>query len=316
MVESIAITGIGSYLPARILSNAELPPLDKPYPPEELQKLGVTHRGQADPDTETIPEMAARAAEKALARAGCSADSLDFIVLANWTQRRFLPDFAPALQARIGAHSAFAFDVSTACAGFVYGVAVAAGFLHQPRFHRGLVVASETTSYRARPHSKATLVFGDAAGAFVLERGARPDQARLLDYELMTDGRHHQAMEVNAQGHVVTHIAQKELQALAIHSFSTASQRILERQGMTLDDVTWVVPHSGTAGIQALLLRTLDIEPARVLVNFPRIGNVSSAAIPAALDEHLAAGTIKPGDVILSPTTGSGWYAAAMLYQV
>lgn len=276
----------------------------------------MSHRGWADPVTETIPEMAARAAERALARAGCAADSLDVIVLANWTQRRFLPDFAPALQERIGARQAFAFDISTACAGFVYGVAVASGFLHQPRFQRALVVASETTSYRARPHSKATLVFGDAAGAFVLERTDRPGLPRLLDYELMTDGRHHDAMEVNAQGHVVTHIPQKALQALAIHSFSTASHRILARQGMTLDDVTWVVPHSGTAGIQALLLRTLDIDPARVLVNFPRIGNASSAAIPAALDEFVSNGTIRPGDVVLSPTTGSGWYAAAMLYQM
>ncbi|MFT4978743.1 MAG: 3-oxoacyl-[acyl-carrier-protein] synthase-3 [Myxococcota bacterium] len=315
MVEPISITGIGHYLPARLLSNADLPPLDKPCPPEVLDRIGVTHRGWAD-DEETIPEMAARAARRALASADCRPEDLDFIVLANWTQRRFLPDFAPKLQALLGAPQAFAFDVSTSCSGFVFGVAIASGFLQQPRFSKGLVVASETTSKRARPNSKATLVFGDAAGAFVLERGAKPGSARLLDYELMTDGKYYEAMEINDLGHVVTNIHQKDLQALAIKSFAVASQRVLDRQGMTLDDVTWVVPHSGTAGIQALLLRTLEIPPERVLVNFPRIGNVSSAAIPAALTEFVDNGTIKPGDIVLSPTTGSGWYAAAMLYQL
>lgn len=315
MAEPIAITGAGRYLPAHLLSNDALPPLDKPCPPEILERLGVHQRGWAG-EEETIPEMAARAARVALDRAGCAPESLDFIILSNWTQRRFLPDFAPKLQHLLGAPQAFAFDVSTSCSGFVFGVAIAQGFLQQPRHHRGLVVASETTSRRARPHSKATLVFGDAAGAVVLEKGVRPGQARLLDVELMTDGRYYEAMQINADGHVETHISQKELQALAVHSFSTASQRVLQRQGMTLDDVDWVVPHSGTAGIQALLLRTLGVSPDRVLVNFPRIGNVSSAAIPAALTEFVEDGTIKPGDVVLSPTTGSGWYAAAMLYQM
>jgi len=315
MVEPISIAGVGRYLPARRLNNADLPPLDKPCPPAVLERIGVTERGWAS-EEETIPVMAARAAGRALESAGCTADSLDFIILSNWTQRRFLPDFAPKVQHLLGAPQAFAFDVSTSCSGFVYGVAIAQGFLQQPRFKRGLVVASETTSQRARPHSKATLVFGDAAGAAVLERGWSPGRARLLDVELMTDGRYYEAMQINPAGHVETHIPQKELQALAIHSFATASQRVLERQGMTLDDVDWVVPHSGTAGIQALLLDTLKISPDRVLINFPRIGNVSSAAIPAALTEYVDNGTIKPGDVVLSPTTGSGWYAAAMLYQM
>jgi 3-oxoacyl-[acyl-carrier-protein] synthase-3 len=315
-MERVAITGLGSYLPRRMLSNEELiPQLDKPITDAQLARMGVTRRGWAG-EGESIPEMAARAATAALERAGVAPTELDFIVLANWTQRRFIPDFAPHLQALLGAPQAFAFDISTACAGFVYGAAVAHGFLQTPRFSRGLVVASETTSRRARPHSKATLVFGDAAGAFVLERGAREGAGELIDYELMTDGSKYEAMGVNAEGHVYTQIDQKELQKLAIHSFSTATRAVLERQGLTLDDVDWVVPHSGTAGIQALLLRTLEVDPARVLINFPRIGNVSSAAIPTSLDEHLQAGVIKPGDLVLSPTTGTGWYAAAMLYRV
>lgn len=310
----ISITGIGSYLPRRMLTNDDLD-LDKPVTQAQLDKLGVSTRGRAG-EGESIPEMAAAAARTALERAGVEASELDFIVLANWTQRQFIPDFAPRLQALLGAPQAFAFDISTACAGFAFGAGVARGFLQDPRHKRCLIVASETTSQRARPHSKATLVFGDAAGAWVLERGEVEGAGRLIDLELMTDGSKYDAMGINEAGHVYTSIDQKSLQQLAIHSFRTATEAVLTRNGLTLDDVDWIVPHSGTAGIQALLLRTLEVAPERVLINFPRIGNVSSAAIPAALDEFVASGQVKKGDLVLSPTTGTGWYAAAMLYRV
>lgn len=313
-MNTVHVIGTGAYLPRRMLDNADLPALDRPPTPEELAKIGVHRRGWAG-DGESIPEMAAAASRQALARAGVDPAELDFIVLANWTQRRLLPDFAPKVQALLGAHRAFAFDVATACAGFAFAVEIARSFLQNPRYKRGLVVASETTSWRARPHSKATLVFGDAAGAWVVERDAGRGH-QLVDVELGTDGRYFDAMEMNAEGHTVTHIPQKELQALATRSFQEATAAVLGRHGLTLDDVDYVVPHSGTAGIQALLLRVLDLPPERVLTNFPSIGNVSSAAIPTALEAYLADGTLKPGHLILSPTTGSGWYAAALLYRI
>ncbi len=312
-MQRVRITGVGRYLPERLLNNTELPALDKPITDEQIERIGVHSRGWAS-DEESIDHMAAAAALSALEAAGRSAKDLDFIVLANWTQRRFFPDFAARVQHRLDAPQAFAFDVSTACAGFAFGAGVARGLLQLPQNKIGLVVASETTSRRARPQSKATLVFGDAAGAWVVE-GGEGAGGELLDVEMMTDGRHADAMEIDGQGHVRTHIDQKTLQNLAIHSFRTASDRVLDRAGLTLDDLDWIVPHSGTAGIQALLLRTLKVDPAKVLVNFPEVGNVSSAAIPVALDDFMKRGIIKSGDLILSPTTGSGWYAAAMLYR-
>lgn len=312
-MDPVAITGIGSYLPRRSLETWELPALDKPYPPEAIERLGVRRRGLAD-EEETIPEMAAAAARVALERAGRTADEMDFIVLANWTQRRYLPDLAARVQALLGARKAFAFDVATACAGFATGTLVARGLL-ATTCQRGLVIASETTSHRARPHSKATVIFGDGAGAWVLERGTT-EGPHLLDVELLTDGEQFDAMTIDAHGHVITHIDQKQLQHLATDSFIRASQAVLGRQGLTLDDVDWIVPHSGTAGIQALLIDVLKVDPEKVLVNFPTVGNLSSAAIPVALDAFQSEGPIRPGDLILSPTTGSGWYAAALLYRV
>lgn len=312
-MEPVGIIGVGSYLPRTMHTNETLPPLDTPATDADLEKIGVWRRGWAG-DGEGIAEMAASAAQAALKQAGRGPGELDFVIVANWTQRRFLPDFAPKVQALLGAPQAFAFDVATACAGFAYGVEMARSLLQNPRYQRGVVVASETTSQRGRPGSKATLVFGDAAGAWVIERGEAGH--RILDVELGTDGTQYEAMEINEAGHVVTHIAQKDLQQLAIHSFRTATERVLSRNGMTLDDVDWIVPHSGTAGIQALLLRTLEVSEDRVLTNFREIGNVSSAAIPTAYDQFLREGRLKPGDVVLSPTTGSGWYSAAILVRL
>ena len=312
-MQPICFTGMGHVLPRRMLDNDDLPPLDKPITPAQLARIGVHRRGWAG-EGESIPELAAAAAEKALADAGVDPASLDFILLANWTQRRLLPDFAPKLQQLIGAPQAFAFDVATACAGFVTALGIAEGYLQNPRFERGLIVGAETTSRVARPHSKATLVFGDAASAWVVERGSHGHQ--VLAWELATDGRYHDAMEINRDGHCVTHIAQKDLQAVAVRSFRTASAAVLDRAGFTLDDVDWIVPHSGTAGIQALLLDTLEISEDRVLTNYREIGNVSSAAIPSSLDQYWREGRIRSGDLILSPTTGSGWYAGAALYRM
>ncbi|HEV8320336.1 MAG TPA: ketoacyl-ACP synthase III [Myxococcota bacterium] len=315
-MHDVHITGLGGYLPAVMHTNDTLPPLDAPLADGEDVRIGVRRRGWASEAAgESIPEMAAAAARQALARAGIAPGELDLVLLANWTQRRFIPEHAPRLQALLGAGRAFAFDLCTACAGFVYGVAVAHAFLQNPRFSRALVVASETTSRRGRPGSKSTLIFGDGAGAAVVERGAAGG-ARVLDYELATDGAHHGAMEIDEHGWVRTHLPQKELNALAARSFAEPAARLLARAGRTMDDVDWVVPHSGTAGIQATLIRALAVPAEKVLSNFATIGNVSSAAIPLALDEFVAAGRIRPGDTVLSPTTGTGWYAAALLLEM
>jgi len=312
----VRITGLGSYLPALMHTNETLPPLDAPLAPGDAERIGVFRRGWADAAAgESIAEMAAAAGRQALRRAGVDAAALDLVILANWTERRYLPDHAPKLQALLGATGAAAFDLGTACAGFVYGIGIAHAFLEGGRFARALVVASEVTSRRGRPGSKSSLIFGDGAGAAVLERGA-PAGARILGYELATEGALHGAMEIDERGWVKTHIPQRELNALAARSFAEPSARLLARAGRTMADVDWVVPHSGTAGIQATLVRALGVPAEKVLSNFARVGNVSSAAIPIALDEFVSAGRIRQGDVVLSPTTGSGWYAAALLYEM
>jgi 3-oxoacyl-[acyl-carrier-protein] synthase III len=320
----VRLTGLGSYLPARMYTNENLPPLDEPISAEELDRIGVHCRGWAS-ESEGIAEMAAAAGQRALDRAGVAAADLDLVILANWTRRRYLPEFAPRLKQLLGADRAFAHDLGCACAGFLYGVSTAADLLRNPRHRRALVVASETTSQRARPGSRGTLILGDGAGAFVLERAdcLEPSSesdgrhtGRLIDCELAADGSHSDIMEITADGWVKTHIPQRELCALAARSIRDVGGRLLARNRLSLADVTWVIPHSGTAGVQAAIVRTLEIPPEKVLTNYASVGNVSSASIPVALDHFIGSGRVRPGDLVLSAAVGGGWYAAAALYTV
>ena len=313
-MERVAITGFGSYLPQRMLDNEELPPFDDPITADEVTRIGVFRRGWAD-DSEGIVEMAAAASKRALDRAGVAADDLDLVILANWTERRYIPEHSPRLLHLLGARRAFGWDVSCACAGFLYGLGIAHGFLQNRRFSRALVVASERTSRRGRPGSKAKLILADAAGAFVLER-KEGTSGRLVDFELATRGEHHGIMNISEEGWVRTVIKQRELNELAADSMCAVAQRVLTRNGVSLDRVDWVVPHSGTAGVQATVARSLGVRPSKILSNFATVGNVSSASIPTAIDEYVRAGTIKPGDLVLSAAVGTGWYAAAALYSV
>jgi 3-oxoacyl-[acyl-carrier-protein] synthase III len=310
----VSITGIGAYLPRRMVENRDLPTLDVALEDGEIERIGVSRRGWAD-GSEGIAEMAAEAARVALARAELDAAALDLIILANWTQRRYIPEFAPRLQALLGAPKSVAFDLCCACAGFLYGLGLAHSFLVGGRFARALVVGSETTSRRARPHSKGTLILGDAAGAMVLERD-EDRGGRLLDYELATQGEHHDIMDISPEGWVRTRIAQNDLNRLAGRSIADISARLLARNGLTLDDVDWVVPHSGTAGVQRAVAHALQIAPEKVLTNYAQVGNVSSASIPTALQQFIDEGRLQTGQLVLSAAVGTGWYAAGALYSL
>jgi 3-oxoacyl-[acyl-carrier-protein] synthase-3 len=121
-------------------------------------------------------------------------------------------------------------------------------------------------------------------------------------------------MDITQDGWVRTHIAQRELCGLAARSIAGVASRLLARNQLSLSDVHWVIPHSGTAGVQAAIVRVLELPAERILTNYADVGNVSSASIPVALDHFIARGQVKPGDLVLSAAVGGGWYAAAALY--
>jgi 3-oxoacyl-[acyl-carrier-protein] synthase-3 len=309
----VHLTAVSCYLPNRSVSNAALPALDPPLSEEQLARFGVLARGVADP-SETVVEMAVRAANDALSRADVTPASLDFVLLANWSERRYVPDLAPLVAHRLGAHRAFAYDVGAACCGFVIGLSNAWGYLQQPRFNRGLVVSADRSSQRMRPGSRATIVFGDGAAAAVVD-ATNEHGFRLRDYELRSDGAHSGIMEVDAEAYLVPHIPQRELNPLAGMSMAKAAHTLLERNGLTLDDIDYVVPHSGTAGVQEQLLTHLGVPPAKVLTNFPSVGNMTSASIPSSMRHFLDHGTLNTSHRILAVAVGLGWNFVAMLLE-
>ncbi|MFZ5889534.1 MAG: 3-oxoacyl-ACP synthase III family protein [Myxococcota bacterium] len=310
----LSITGLGVYLPRRSLDNAELPALDQPHTRAEMDAVGVLRRGVAC-DDEGVLEMAVASARAALSEARVTAAELDFIVLANWTERRYVPDFAPKIQQALGAERAFAFDVCGACCGFLYGLSLAQGYLANPRYARGLVIASDRSTRLIRPRSRGTLIFGDAAAAAVVERDAKRG-IRLLDYELRTDGARSNLMEVGHDGYLVSHAKQREVNQLAVDSLCRVMRDLLARHGMSLSSIDYIVPHSGTPGIQRMLAQALDIDPRRVLTNLPIVGNVTTAAIPVAMRHFLDNGPLAPGQLLLSAAVGLGWNYAGALFSL
>ena len=308
------MTGLGTYLPERLVTNRELPALEPPHTLADMDKVGVRARGIAS-EQEDVLFMAVRAAERALAQAQVSAQSLDFLILANWTERRYVPDFAPRVQHALGAQRAFAFDVGCACAGFLYGLTIAHGYLQNSRYRCGLVLASDRSTRKLRPRSRATLVFGDAAAAMVVEKDAGRG-GRLIDYELRTDGSQHGIMDIDADGYLNPKIKQRELNQLAGRSLAAVSRTLLERNELTLDDVDWFLPHSGTAGVQAMLAEHLGAPPEKTLNNLADVGNVTTASIPISLDHFVKRGLMKPGQRVLSAAVGLGWQYCAVLYTL
>jgi 3-oxoacyl-[acyl-carrier-protein] synthase-3 len=310
----LRITGLGTYLPERSVTNGELSPLEPPHSLADMDKVGVRARGIAA-DHEDVLFMATEAGRRALARAQVEPASLDFVILANWSERRYVPDFAPLVQQALGAERAFAFDVGCACAGFLYGLSMAHGYLQNPRYARGLVVASDRSTRRLRPGSRANLVFGDAAAAVVVERDAARG-IRLIDYELRTDGARHGIMDVDARGYLDPKIKQRELNQLAGRTLAEVSRALLDRNRLGLNDVDWILPHSGTAGVQAMLAEHLGASPDKTLTNLADVGNVTSASIPVSLAHFIERGVLRHGDRILSAAVGLGWHYCAVLYTL
>ena len=311
-MSELFITGLGTYLPKRMVTNHDLAALEPSRTLEEIERIGIRSRGFAG-DGEGVLEMALSAARDALSEAGLAPIDLDFLILANWTERRYVPDFAPRIQRALGAERAFAFDVCCACSGFLFGLSIAHGYLQNPRFSRGLVLASERSSHRMRPGSRARLVFGDGAAAAVVERDAGRG-GKLIDYELRTDGSRSDIMEIDADGYLEPHIKQRELNDLAGRSIAEVCGALLERNRLSLSDVDWIIPHSGTAGVQLMVAEHLRAPREKVLTNLVDVGNLTAASIPTALHHFKRLGVVKPGSLILSASVGLGWQYAGALY--
>jgi len=318
--------GTGSYLPAKVLRNADLEQMVDTSNEWILTRTGIAERRIAAAG-ETASDMAAAAARQALEQAGVSPEEVDLIIVATVTPDMLFPNTACFLQDKIGAVNAVCFDLEAACSGFLYAVETARHFLASGDRRTALVVGSEKLSSFTDWEDRSTCVlFGDGAGAVLLRAG---NAGRgVIGTVMGSDGALTELLNIPGGGSL--HPASPETIGLRLHSIKMtgnevfkhavrcmyeAAVAVLEREGMTIDDVDWIVPHQANMRILKAVASRLGDCWDKFCVNLDRVGNMSGASVPVALDEAVRDGRIQEGHTVLFVVFGGGFTWGAMLVE-
>lgn len=323
LVRRAVITGTGSALPPRRVSNAELAQQVDTTDEWIVERTGIRFRHIAGPD-ETTATLGVQAAQAALAAAGTAAGDIDLIVLATATPDQTFPATATKVQAALGIDDCIAFDVAAVCSGFLYALQVAESMIRAGNAGRALVIGSETFSRILDWEDRTTCVlFGDGAGAIVLEaqETAAEGGRGVLSTKLHADGRHNQLLYVDGGPSTTGTVGKlrmkgKEVFRHAVVNLASVMGESLAAAGLTPADVDWVVPHQANARILDATARKLDLAPEKVIVTVDRHANTSAASVPLALDAAVADGRIKRGDLLVLEAMGGGftWGAAVVRF--
>jgi len=312
------ILGTGAYAPERVLTNRDLEKMVDTSDEWIRERTGIGERRIAA-DGEAASDLALRAAQRALEAAGVLPTDLDMIIVGTISPDHPMPACAAYLQRKLGASQIPSFDVSAACAGFLYGLSIGDQFVRTGALKRVLVVGVELLSRILNWKDRATCVlFGDGAGAVVL--GPADDDGRgVLSTKLHTDASLTDSLYIPAGGSRERLTAEgiaaqrdkvvmvgSDIFKIAVKNLTGASRAALEAAGMAPDSVKWVVPHQANLRIIANVAQRLDIPLERFVLNIERYGNTSSASIPIALDEAVRDGRIQKGDTVLMCALGAG----------
>jgi 3-oxoacyl-[acyl-carrier-protein] synthase III len=317
------ILGCGSYLPAQILTNADLARKVDTSDEWIVQRTGIHERHIAAPG-EVTSDMATAAARAALAHAKIDAQSIDLIVLATSTPDNTFPASAVAVQAALGIHHGAAFDLQAVCSGFVFALSTADSLLKSGAFSRALVIGAETFSRILDWTDRGTCVlFGDGAGAVVLDRQEQPGTAEdrgVLTVKLRSDGRHKSKLYVDggpSSTGTVGHLRMegKEVFRHAVAMITDVVEDAFKATGYTAADIDWFIPHQANKRIIDGSAHKLGIPPGKIVVTVDRHGNTSAASIPLALNDAVADRRIKRGDLLLLEAMGGGFTWGAALIR-
>ena len=310
------VVGVGGYLPARIVANAELEARLDTSDAWISERTGILQRHVAA-DGELTSDLAIAAARGALAEAAIAPGEIDLIVLATTTPDETFPATAVRVQAALGCGRAIAFDIQAVCSGFVYALAVADNFLRVGQARTALVIGAETFSRILDWTDRGTAVlFGDGAGAVVL-RAEYPDAGQetargILSTHLHADGRHHDALYADGgpsstPGRTgVVRMNGREVFRHAVDKLASVVEEALEANGLSPADVDWLVPHQANRRIIDGMAKKLGLPPERVIVTVDRHANTSAASIPLALWEATTARRFAPGEIVLLEAIGGG----------
>ena len=318
--DPISITGLGVYVPERILTNDELSTLVDTTDEWIMARTGIRERRIAAPE-EALTDLALPAARAALAHAGVEASQIDLLICATVTPDMMFPTSSALLADELGAPRAAAYDLLAGCTGFVYALVQAYGMIAAGVAERALVVGGDVLSRILDWSDRSTLVlFGDGAGAVVLERVEQPG---FLGFELGADGGggihlslpgsgSRKLEDATANGYV--HMNGREVFKFATRVLVSSAQAVLERCGVAVEDVDVYVPHQANVRIMDHAAEKLGIPRERMVVNVDRYGNTSSGSIPLALADAQKEGRLKEGNLVLMTGMGAGltWGSALM----
>ncbi len=324
-LRTVSITGVGSCVPDRVLSNADLERLVETSDEWITTRTGIRERRIAG-DGQATSDLATEAARRALADAGVRAEDVDLIIVATVTPDMPFPSTACLVQHRLGATRAAAFDIEAACSGFVYALDIASHFVASHTYDVVLVIGAEKMSSVVDWTDRNTCVlFGDGAGAAVLQN--RPSAHGLLTTCLGSDGGKASLLELPAGGSACPATAEtvaarrhylrmdgKETFKNAVNAMVTAANHALGRCGIGIERIQCIIPHQANQRILTAVAERLGARPEQVFSNVEKYGNTSAASVGIALDEAVKSGRIRRGDLVLLVVFGAGltWGAAVI----
>ncbi|PVB63289.1 beta-ketoacyl-ACP synthase III [Labrenzia sp. 011] len=317
------VTGCGSFLPEKILTNDDLSKMVDTSDEWIVQRTGITQRHIAG-EGEMTSDLALAAARRALADAGRDAQDIDTIILATATPDNTFPATAVTVQAGLGIHHGAAFDIHAVCSGFVYALTTADAYIRSGLARRCLVIGAETFSRILDWEDRTTCVlFGDGAGAVVVEAsegvGSNDDRG-ILTSHLRSDGRHKDKLYVDggpSSTQTVGHLRMegREVYKHAVGMITDVIEDAYKATGLTSEDLTWFVPHQANKRIIDASARKLKIAPEKVVTTVQLHGNTSAASIPLALDTAVRDGRIKKNDLLMLEAMGGGFTWGSVLLR-
>ncbi len=302
------IKGIGHYVPQKVLTNFDLEKIVDTSDQWITTRTGIKERRIAE--QESVVDMAYHASLQALREANTDPEDIDLIVVATITPHMGFPSTACFLQARLGASKAYAYDISAACSGFIYGLELADAYIRSGRAKKVLLVGAEKLSQIVNWQDRSTCVlFGDGAGAVLLEEG----EGEILASKMLSDGSLWEILYAEPCSHL--QMKGKELFKIAVRSMEEVCRYVVEEANLSVKDIDLLIPHQANIRIVQALAERLEISMEKVYSNIHKYGNTSAASIPIAMHEAYMEGKLKRGDKVLLTAMGGGLTWGATLLR-
>lgn len=313
------ITGHGSFAPAKILTNADLTKMLNTSDEWIVSRTGIKTR-HITTDQESTALLAIQAAKRALDVANTDAKELDLIIVTTITPEMVFPSTACFVQSALQAKKAWVFDLAAACSGFIYGMYIVQQFIETGRIKKALLIGAETLTKITDWTERASCVlFGDGAGAVVLERSEDPKRQGIIYSTMGSDGDCWEPLNCQAYGSrnpvwkklddpkkIYMQVKGRAVYQQAVRQIVESVTNCLEHCGLSADDVKMVIPHQMNARIIESAAKRLELPDEKVFVNIGEYGNTSSASVPIAFDECVRSGKIKRGDIVIFVAFGAG----------